>query len=515
MMAEQSPNRLLSLRWRLVLPILALALVMIIVLVYALVSQTSLQGGNAPPLAQLTGLVLSSIAAGVVITVVIMVNWLMSRVNRVTRVAQALAAGDMTARTLMRPTDEVSRMGNALDAYADAVQERHDELRVTLRRQRREIAHLTSVLEALHDGVIVQDLSGQVVFLNETAKNLLDLPSVLRNAVEDGRLEALTQVVTDTLGPALAPGLFALGEPRRVDLQSPDEQTHRTVSVQAAAITSLNNQRVGTVFVLRDVTDEARREKAREMLLGRITEEISNPLEQRTRRSAQEAGQGMAEFTREIQRNAVALQKMLVEMRELTATNTRSTSRVDRPLNLDRLMYALVNEWRSTATAANLELDIHIDHAGLTVIGDERRLRWAIGNLIDNAIKYTPPGGKIQLEVKGEDKGMARLRIRDTGVGISPDELPHVFTRFFRGNPTTSGGRAIRVPGSGQGLTVAKEIIESYNGMITIKSSLNVGTAVYFTLPIVEGSAASGNGHELPPIMDMDDGVGEETIKLT
>jgi signal transduction histidine kinase len=127
---------------------------------------------------------------------------------------------------------------------------------------------------------------------------------------------------------------------------------------------------------------------------------------------------------------------------------------------------------------------VQIEKSGLYVLGDERRLRWAIGNIVDNAIKYTPSGGALSLEIKGEDNGMARLRIRDNGVGIQAAELPNVFTRFYRGTPTAPNGEVIHVPGTGQGLSVARQIIEAHGGRIHIKSSPGVGTAVYFTLPL-------------------------------
>ncbi len=498
-------------------PLFGLALIMIVVIVYASVTQANTAQGSDPALAQLTALVLATLAAGAVITTFIVLNWLIGRMNKITRVADALTNGDMTARTMMQATDEISRIGASFDRYAESVQVRQDDLRVSLRRQRREIAHLTSVLEAMSDGVIVQDLSGQVTFINEPAKNLLDLPSGLRTAIEDGKIEALTTLITDTLGPALAPGLFALGEPKRIELNSDQNEQARTISVGAAAVMSLNKQRVGTVLILRDVTDETRREKARDALLTRIDEEIGAPLEAQARIFPTAAG-GMMEFAQSMLYHAVALQKMIVEMRDLTATNARTMTRADRPLSLDKLVYALVNEWRGTAGATNLMLEIQIDRPGLQVMGDERRLRWAVGNILDNAIKYTPPGGKIIFEVKGEERGMARLRVRDTGVGISDDELAHVFTRFYRGTPTTSGGRALRVPGSGQGLTVAKEIIEAHGGMIVLRSTLNVGTAVYFTIPTIASDAQPkivpmSQESALPYIED--DAVGDDTIRFS
>jgi signal transduction histidine kinase len=145
------------------------------------------------------------------------------------------------------------------------------------------------------------------------------------------------------------------------------------------------------------------------------------------------------------------------------------------------------NEWRQIAQAGNLTLHVIIERKGLYILGDERRLRWALGSIVDNAIKYTPPGGALTLEIQEESGEMGRLRVRDNGAGISRDDLPHVFTRFFRGTPVTKSGRVIHVPGMGQGLTIARQIFEAHGGGIRIKSNQNVGTAVYMSLPLTSG----------------------------
>jgi signal transduction histidine kinase len=477
-----------------------------------LVPQSALPNPDA---ARGTSALMAGLAAGVVvIAAFLLLEWrVIGRVNRVRRTAEALANGGSIARTNMTPNDEIGAIGWALDRYTEYVQKRHDSLRLSLRRQRREIAHLSAVLEMLPDGVIVQDSDGRVVFTNERAKELLG-----SHGLRSGGLEELTSVVTDTLGPALAPGLYALGNPTRVEVNG------RMLSAQVAAVTSFSNQRVGKVALLRDITDDVRRERAREALLKRMSDEVQRPLAEGTQtRSVSEPG-ALSSFAREIARHAVALQKLIVEMRELSADiDTRALKRVQRAIPLETLIWAVANEWRQVAQAANLKLQVQVERSGLYVLGDERRLRWAIGNLIDNAIKYTPPGGAVSLEIKGDEDGMARLRIRDNGVGIAEDELPQVFERFFRGSPVTQNGRAIRVPGTGQGLTVAKDIIESHGGRIQIKSDVTKGTAVYFTLPLTSPESLSMLSPETtdlrrsePAFEDdpLDDEKGDETYFL-
>jgi signal transduction histidine kinase len=472
----------ISWRWRLLLPLFAILLVVAMVGMYSLAaiadSPTTLASESnllaVEARLQLVRLMFAGLAAALVIAVFVGVSLLLGRVNRVTRVAEALMSGQSDARTGMKSGDEIGVLGRALDRYADHVQERQDALRLSLRRQRREVAHLTSVLEAMPDGIVVQDLDGRVILINDKARELFGAQAAFRSA----NLRQLTAAVTDALGPSLAPGLYALGDPQRVELEG------RMLSAQAAAVMSMTNHRVGTVVVLRDITEEIRRERARDVLLNKLTKEVQTPLSEMGRSGAGEAGT-FGGFAREITRHSVALQKLIVEMRELTADlDTRETARGQRPLPLDTLVWAVANEWKQVAQAANLTLQVNIEQPGLYILGDERRLRWAIGNVVDNAVKYTPPGGSIALDIKGEINGMAHMRVRDTGVGIAADELPQVFARFFRGNPITESGRVIRVPGTGQGLTIAKQIVDAHGGSVRIKSTRWNGTAVYFTLPL-------------------------------
>jgi signal transduction histidine kinase len=443
---------------------------------------------------QLTGLTLALIAAGILTSSVLTLNnRVVQPARRIAEVAEALALGQSTVRTLMQSTDEIGGIGRALDQYADYVQEHQDALRVTLRRQRRETEYLMMVLESMPDGVVVQDQDGHVMMMNESAKVLLGGQRSLR----DMGLHNLTTLVTDTLGPALAPGIYALGAPHRVELDG------KMLKAQAAAVMNVADQRVGTVIVIRDISEEIRRERQHADLLRKLEVQVQKPLAEIVR-----AQTPLNAVVHSLSRHAVTLQKLIVEMREVTMPDAPDIREMQRPIYLDTLVWSIANEWRQVAVAANLALEVKIERPGLYILGDERRLRWAVGNIIDNAIKYTPPGGKCTLEVNGELNGRALMRVRDNGVGITAEELPHVFTRFYRGTPTTQDGRVIRVPGTGQGLSIAKQAIEAHGGLIQVKSKPGVGTAVYFGLPLT-----AEMGYTLPHLTaDVD--LEGETIRL-
>jgi two-component system sensor histidine kinase VicK len=453
---------------------------------------------------QVTSLLVSALTGAVVIAAFVGISHLTARVEKITQVAEALAAGSSYVRTGMEATDEVGALGQALDQYAEATQARHDKLRDMLRRQRREINYLMAVFESMPGGVIVQDDDGRVLLVNDTAQQLLGSQRLF----EGTRIQEFTTIVTDVLGPSLAPGVYALGDPRRIDLDG------RMLSAQAAAITSMSDVRLGTVILLRDITDHVQEEHARERLLARLSEDIHQPLAGLAQTGSRSPNELVHAFAREISRYSASLQKMIVEMRELHGYERQKAEHAQRPLRLDALIWAVANDWRQIAQAANLALHVIIEQKGLYVLGDESRLRWAVGNIVDNAVKYTPPGGALTLEIKGEHEGMAYLRVRDNGVGIARDELEQVFIRFYRGTPTTKDGRVIRVPGMGQGLSVAKQIIEAHGGSLRLKSKVHVGTAVYITLPLTapvtyelpyfDDEAMEGETMRLPEDVDLD-----------
>jgi signal transduction histidine kinase len=118
--------------------------------------------------------------------------------------------------------------------------------------------------------------------------------------------------------------------------------------------------------------------------------------------------------------------------------------------------------------------------AHLWINGNKERLQQLVGNLIQNAIKYTPPDGRIDLSLK-DNENMVEMKIVDTGVGIPEADLPHIFERFFRVDQTRSRAEG----GSGLGLSIAKWIVEAHGGQIEASSTFGSGTSILVRLPII------------------------------
>jgi signal transduction histidine kinase len=414
------------------------------------------------------------LAAGAVATVFVLAHRAATRLERVRGTANAIAQGHRHVRTGMAAHDEIGAVGKAVDTMANALQYREDQMRVLLTRERRERFYMTSVLESMSDGVIVQDAIGAVLMMNEPARLLLGTLATFNP------FAPTTEAARQVLGDALAPGLYSLGDPQQVSHKG------TMLSAQAAAVLSPNKERLGTVTILRDVTEQVRKDQLRDAMMAQLQHEIE-PLHDTVAIQRHKETLPAADFAREIARHAAALQKMIVDMRELTQYASHDARAMQRLLSVETLLWSVANDWRQIAMAANLTLQVTVNRKGLLILGDEGRLRLALGNLVDNAIKYTPSGGMITLEIERETDSTVHLRIRDNGVGVSDADLPQLFVPFYRGTPIDTSGQVVRVPGMGQGLAIAKQIIEAHGGKIKVKSRAGAGTAVYLSLPLTAG----------------------------
>ena len=147
------------------------------------------------------------------------------------------------------------------------------------------------------------------------------------------------------------------------------------------------------------------------------------------------------------------------------------------PLDLGPLIASIV---RSGSIMADGRVEVTSDVAGeLLVQGDADRLKQVLLNLVDNAIKHTPEDGRVTVTATSEDSHMVRLKVTDTGIGIPPEDLPHVFERFYRVDKSRSRAQG----GAGLGLAIVKSIVEAHGGRIEATSEVGAGTSFIVTLP--------------------------------
>jgi signal transduction histidine kinase len=155
----------------------------------------------------------------------------------------------------------------------------------------------------------------------------------------------------------------------------------------------------------------------------------------------------------------------------------------DDVLNLEPLIWSVVKGKMPDIHRAQVEVScMSRDIGRLYVKGDDERLRWALGHLVQNSARYSEPGARITVSA-GRDNDHIAIRVQDTGVGITDKDLPHIFERFYRGEPRTAAGRLLDPRGLGQGLYIARTVTEAHGGYLSVESQLHQGSVFTMILP--------------------------------
>lgn len=149
------------------------------------------------------------------------------------------------------------------------------------------------------------------------------------------------------------------------------------------------------------------------------------------------------------------------------------------PIDISQFLLELAKEWTSHCRDKNLSFNTHIVEQNIWVEGDENLLRQAVTNLLSNAVRYTPPGGEIELRL--EPKHSVLIQVKDTGIGIAEAALPHVFERFYCADLKRSKASG----GFGLGLAIVEQIIQIHGGTVRVESQLGKGSLFTIALPIV------------------------------
>jgi signal transduction histidine kinase len=354
---------------------------------------------------------------------------------------------------------------------------RNRKLQRMLARRDSEIERLNAIIHTLSEGIIMQDLEGRVVLENAAARKLIGSRKdfwaselgTLFNAYRD-----VTQVDSE-----LAP----LGEPTRIQVNN------SIIGAQVAAVADSRGHRLGTMIVLRDVTRDALAERLKDQFITAISHELRTPMAVIKGMSDVLAGQPTDrppnhKFLETLTRNVDILDRMIVELLDISEMSATAFSIRRDTINLEDLIWQVVRGMQPEVKRAQLEVKVMArDTDRLRVIGDDQRLRWALGHLLQNAIRYTEPGGHITFVAGLSGDNQVAIQIEDTGVGISTKDMPHIFERFYRGEPRTRSGKLLDPRGLGQGLFVAKTVAEAHGGYLTFQSEIGQGSVFNMVLP--------------------------------
>ena len=386
-----------------------------------------------------------------------------------TRFAERIASGDLSVRSPTREGGEVGALARSLNAMADALAARMAE-------ERQSRAEIEAIFAGMGEGVIATDRQQKILHVNRAASGLLDLEA----ATAPGKL--LWEVVRDET--VIRAAREALDSGGRQSFQlGPVRNRHLDLSVYPWPS---EGPAEGVVIVAHDATESVRYQDLRKEFVANVSHELRTPLTmikgfvETLRDGAMADAVKGPEFLATIDKHVDQLTNLVNDLLELSRLESREgLPRVVR-VEVGATLARVVEFMKPASEKRRQALELSVNGRLPGVAGDPDYLERAVSNLVDNAIKYTPEGGRIRLSAKSHED-IVVIEVTDTGIGIPPEDVPRVFERFYR----VDKSRSREMGGTGLGLSIVKHVVQVHGGTVDVESVVGKGTTFRVRLPAI------------------------------
>ncbi len=392
--------------------------------------------------------------------------------ERLTTLRVAMRERSRDGATARLPTSHIAEV-HALSTVMEMLIGEFAERSAALVRDRDELALLVNNVS---EGILQVDGEGRIVRSNPAALSLLHLP-------QDVGGSQVSAVIRHTELRAL------LARAGRGESVKAAELTVDDRRLLVAARPFQDDGRRGAIVAFADLTELRRLEGVRREFVANVSHELKTPLTSirgyiETLQSDEVPAETQRQFLDVVQRNAERLHHIVEDLLDLSRVESggwKPELHAIDPLEVARDVWATTVEQQPAAR----ELIFAAAGDRVPAMADPGALRHVLGNLFDNAVRYTPPGGRIEVRVTqdgpaaGGRGAFTVIDVRDTGAGIPRDSLNRIFERFYRADPARSRAEG----GTGLGLSIVKHMVEGMHGTVSARSELGKGTTIRIRLP--------------------------------
>jgi signal transduction histidine kinase len=381
------------------------------------------------------------------------------RLKRIERSAETIAAGDFNAKVEVTVEDEIGQLGDTFNIMASRLREAFAA--VEYERDRIEV-----LLTDLSEGVVGVAADGTLTIANPAAAELLGRPLPVGASVDDAFPEDVAAMWREASQDGAGQDIVFV---------------HGDKTLEATTYPVGGEADFTSIVVLRDVSAQARLERARRDLIANASHEFKTPLFSLAGfleliDEGNLSPEEQQEFLQLMRVQVDRLRNLAVSMLDLSRVEAGSVELSPEKVELANVAQAVLDEFQAQGQARELAFGVE-GGEGVTAWCDEQRLAQVLRALVDNAVKFSPPGSAIHISVV-EEGGRAAITVTDDGPGISRRELPHVFERFHRGREERAS-----TSGAGLGLSIARELTELMNGTISAASPEGSGASFTVRLP--------------------------------
>ena len=391
-------------------------------------------------------------------------------VYAVVRGSQRLAAGELDYR-IPPASGETREVTDSFNRMADSLKEVIGHLST-------ERDTLSAVLDTMADGVIVTEPSGRILLFNPASRELMGFGE---QPVEGSRLIELVRdnEIHRLVSRCQADKTRQQGE---VSLLYP----RRYISAIATPLDGTGAR--GVLLTLHDLTRIRQVETSQKEFVSNVSHELRNPMAsikamvETLESGAVNEPKVAADFLGRMRGDVDRINSLVDDLLELSRMESGQFAIDAEPVSLAPVVQGVKRQFLETAAARQVTIESRVPDDLPLLMADGDKLSQVLVNLVENALKFTPSQGRIDIEaqVRPDAPDYVEVRLKDTGIGVAPQHLPHLFERFYKVN------RSRRDGGTGLGLAIVKQLVEAHGGRITVESREGEGCAFIFTVPSAE-----------------------------
>lgn len=373
---------------------------------------------------------------------------------------------------------------NAPSQLAKAVQRTAENAK----EMARDVRILRAVIDGMAEGVWVTDEHGTVLEHNNALKELLF--AGMEIVGHRPQQIVASQELHDAVDRACKQGA-----PSRLEIPLEGVRP-RVLSIHVAP---LGRELGGSSAVFIDVTELRRLEKVRKDFVANVSHELRTPVTAIRGYAETLLSGALADPVNAprmvdiIHRQSERLSELVEDLLELSRLESKELLLGEKPVNLAEASQRAAEAIRPKARLRNTSVELQVPPT-LFALADARGVEQVVLNLVDNAVKYTPPGGHVWLSARVNDEKEVELTVRDDGPGIEARHLPRIFERFYR----VDKGRSRDMGGTGLGLSIVKHLVNAMKGEVRVESAPGQGSTFFVTLPRADATAL--NAPPEPPV---------------
>jgi two-component system phosphate regulon sensor histidine kinase PhoR len=400
-------------------------------------------------------------------------------ISDLTHFADALSRGDLARRTRRAEKGEISTLATSLNTMAESLSN-------LVEQTNKDKAELLTILSSMSEGVIATDARQRILIVNDAAGKLLGFEPAAAVGKELWEVIRNDQVIK-------AAGEVLVRSQRKLISVGPLSARHLDVTLctfpPAAAgggdeVPAHAPQ--GLVIVAHDITQSFQYQELRKEFVANVSHELRTPLTvikgfvETLQDGAWTDQRKAPEYLSTIHRHTEQLTNLVSDLLELSKLEGLGLSPRSAPVDLGFVVHKARELFAPAVEKKGQTLAVDLDDNLPTIKGNADYIERAIANLIDNASKYSPEGGRIQVTAKANGQ-YAIVEVTDNGIGIPPDDLPRVFERFYR----VDRSRSREMGGTGLGLSIVKHVAQVHGGQIEVESTPGQGSTFRLKLPLL------------------------------